>query len=168
MKWIFVAMPKEAERISAPEENIVITGIGAKNVIKTISNLIKDGRIKDGDSAVNVGYVGSAEFIVGDVVTIDESVKYIKPRLVEEEMHRLIPFPIKTSKCYTADDFCEKMPEKGVVDMELFYLASFFKNIKSIKIVSDNGRYDDYKENVKDVSWDKVNKILREEIKWKE
>ena len=49
--------------------------------------------------------------------------------------------------CYTSTDFVIKTnkKEKCVFDMELLFIRLMFPNVKSIKVVSDNLKYKDYK-----------------------
>ena len=63
-------------------------------------------------------------------------------------------------KCYSSIDFVEKTKHTGVFDMELYTLATMFPNIKSVKIVSDNLNYKEYKDVDIKESWKSANEIL--------
>lgn len=165
MDWIFVAMPKEAKQISK-DKNVFVTGIGVSNVIKKISNAIKSGQIRKTDRIINVGYCGSKMFPAGTVLSISRVDKHQKPTAIKEPDFILRPLTDLATTCYTCDDFMDNIEKTGVVDMELFYLATFFPNIQSIKIVSDSGDSSEYKMNTKKTdSWKIVNSILERELK---
>ena len=59
----------------------------------------------------------------------------------------------------------EQTKHVGVFDMELYTLATFFPKIKSVKVVSDNLDYHEYKQVDTKKSWDEANKILFNYIK---
>lgn len=163
MDWIVVAMDKEAEKID--NKNIIVTGIGVENVIKKMSDEISSGRLKKNDRIINVGYCGAKGFNVGDVISITKSRRHKQPKAIKESSFELKPLTEKTATCYTFDDFEENADCDGVMDMELFYLASFFPNIQSIKVVSDNGDYEEYERNLKKInSWSVVNSILKKKV----
>ena len=169
MDWVFVAMPKEARHLKNYKKNVIITGIGVRSVIETLSIAMHAGKIKEKDRIINVGYCGSKKFAPGSVVSINVSDKFKKPKAIKEKSYKLKPLTNITAKCYTFDDFEEEADCDGVMDMELFYLASFFPKVQSIKVVSDCGNYEEYKKNIKKQKpWDIVNSILEKELKWKQ
>ena len=130
--------------------DIIVTGVGAINVIKTLHDLPRNAQI------INIGYAGSANYEIGSVVCVREAklnhpcVAYPEPQLL------LKPVPLEwlkeTSKClesvcYSNTDFVLQSDYKDCVfDMELAYIAAMgFENLISLKIVSDNLSLHDYR-----------------------
>lgn len=126
---------------------IIKTGVGGINVIRTLKHFPKWLKI------INFGYVGSNNIPVGTEVKIFESklyhpnVEYLEPayllncNLLEENL----------VDCYTSNDFVltTDIKEPCVFDMELAYIMALgFKNVTSIKIVSDNLSLKEYEENI--------------------
>lgn len=166
---IFVAMKEEAQPIidyyeleSTANENefvnehihLCITGIGVTNVIKFLGDTKwRDYQIFD--KIVNLGYVGSDSFKFGDIVEVMEYKRLTPPKKVKgldtsySFDYGYTTFPKVT--LYTADDFVEgvKLSKNSVVDMEGFYLRSFFDNLISIKIVSDDLNEENFDNNIK-------------------
>ena len=104
---------------------------------------------------------GVVEYVDGKkivVKTAKDKDTYIKSIKFEEKTYILNPE--SKVKCYTSIDFVEKTEHIGVFDMELYTLASLFPNIKSVKIVSDNLNFKDWKQvDIKD-AWKEANNIL--------
>lgn len=112
-------------------ELILKTGVGGINILKKLKNVPKSLKI------VNFGYVGSnvipigTEIRVGTCKLYHPNVEYKEPIF---ELDGDIP-------CYTSNDFVlnTDIKEPCVFDMELAYICALgFKNVESIKIVSDN------------------------------
>lgn len=166
-KIILVAMEKEAQYIDCPNAKVIVTGIGMNNVIKTLSRALIYGKISERDTVINVGYAGSSCFNVGDIVAV-HNVKRLKPSTtVEEDTYSLIlklDSVNRVAPCYTADDFVEGDKAIPLVDMELYYIRAFFKNLISFKIVSDNLNAMEYEEFNPDKAWEKMNSILNEVV----
>lgn len=126
---------------------IIKTGVGGINVIRTLKHFPKWLKI------INFGYAGSNNIPIGTEVKIFESklyhpnVEYLEPayllncNLLEENL----------VDCYTSNDFVltTDIKEPCVFDMELAYIMALgFKNVTSIKIVSDNLSLKEYEENI--------------------
>ena len=125
-------------------KKIVITGVGALNVIETLRKYPRWTKI------VNFGYAGSNKIPIGTEVKIGYStlyhpnVNYLEPEYILDEEESIT--------CYTNSDFITETEETipCVFDMELAYIMALgFKNVKSIKIISDNLSLKQYEEEVK-------------------
>lgn len=167
MNYILVADNQEAENIHIPQDiknetEIIVLGYGGPAALRTLSDLLLNGKFTNNDRFFNVGYVGSNEFPVGTVVSVAESYREFPSIKFEEKVYKL---DAKSNvKCYTSFDFVEKTDHVGIFDMELYTLASLFKNIKSIKIVSDNLNFKDWKQvDIKD-AWNTANELLLDTI----
>lgn len=159
---ILCAMSKEAKRIKINNAKVYVVGIGVINVIKNISSLIKNGRIKDGDRIINVGYAGSSVFPIGSVVSVLRSSRLNKPKIIKEKSFKLNAVAdIFSCECKTDDDFTDGLEDVEAVDMELAYICAFFEDVTSIKIISDDVNYSNYKKFNGKKAWEKVNNILR-------
>lgn len=167
MNYILVADQQEADSIKIPNElkqntEIIILGYGGPAALRTLSKLLLDGKFNNNDKFFNIGYVGSNEFPIGAVLSVGESHREFPSVKFPEETYTLD----KTSdvKCYTSIDFVEHTEHVGIFDMELYTLACLFPNIKSIKIVSDNLNFKDWKQvDIRD-AWEIANKILFDAI----
>ena len=124
---------------------IVKTGVGGVNVIKKLKRLPKWIKI------TNFGYVGSNNLPVGTEVRVGwcelyhPNVKYKEPTFATKD------FITSGVCCYTSNDFVLETKEyrSCVFDMELAYICALgFKNVKSIKIVSDNLSLNEYEQNI--------------------
>jgi hypothetical protein len=125
------------------DDEILITGVGPLNVIEKLACIPKETEI------TNFGLCGSNYIEKGTKVEVKEC----------ELMHEKVDFETPSYilqengvKCYTSNDFVTetKQTDPCVFDMELAYiLALGFKNVKSIKIVSDNLNYNEYEGAVK-------------------
>jgi hypothetical protein len=122
---------------------IVKTGVGGINILNTLKEADKRQKI------INFGYVGSNVIPIGTEVRIGESRLY-HPNVEYEEPTYKLDGDIT---CYTSNDFVleTNIKEPVVFDMELAYiLALGFKNVESIKIVSDNLSLKKYEETIKE------------------
>ena len=175
--FILVANEDEANHLKDLSDIIIITGEGRTNVIKTLSKCILDGKIKKDDKIINVGYVGAKSIEKGTVVKIGSVEHFIPSHTIKENIIYLDGKHIKGSdieyynvSCYTGDNFVEYddigpwLPETFVCDMELYYIALFFPDVVSFKIVSDTLDYDEYTKADFQESWKKVIKELKEII----
>ena len=129
-------------------QKIVKTGVGGINVIETLKHYPKWLKI------INFGYVGSNNIPIGTEVKIFES-KLYHPNVEYLEPGYLLNCNLLENNlvdCYTSNDFVleTNIKEPCVFDMELAYICALgFKNIESIKIVSDNLSLKEYEENIK-------------------
>lgn len=121
---------------------IVKTGVGGINVYTALKKARKSLTV------LNFGYVGSNVLPIGTEVKVGECKLYHPNVEYDEPTYKLggdVP-------CYTSNDFVLKtdIKEPVVFDMELAYiLALGFKNVESIKIVSDNLSLKEYEEQIK-------------------
>lgn len=126
---------------------IIKTGVGGINVIRKLKHFPKWLKI------INFGYVGSNVIPVGTEVNVCVSLLHHPNVDYEEPIYHLkFTNPEKDVICLTSNDFVLSTDIKKpvVFDMELaFIMALGFKNVTSIKIVSDNLSLKDYEENVK-------------------
>ena len=122
---------------------VVKTGVGCINILNALKEADK------GQEIVNFGYVGSNVIPIGTEVRIGEC-KLYHPNVEYEEPTYKLDGDVT---CYTSNDFVlsTDIKESVVFDMELAYiLALGFKNVKSIKIVSDNLSLKKYEEMIKE------------------
>ncbi len=120
---------------------IVVTGVGAINIIRSLKDLPRDAEV------INLGYAGSSNFEIGTIVEVTESrlnhpnVTYPEPTLAIDPIDNgLWPIAQVKAVCYTNCDFVLQSDYKDCVfDMELAFIAAQgFSQVHSIKIVSDN------------------------------
>lgn len=126
-----------------PGQEILVTGVGALNIMKSLRNLPTDTPI------INIGYVGSANYEIGSLVEIGE-VKLCHPNVSypEPEIHLTpgladeygIEVAHKNVPIFTNVDFVLSSKEHDCVfDMELAFICGMgFTNVRALKIVSDN------------------------------
>lgn len=130
--------------------DIVVTGVGAINVMQTLKDLPRNAQI------INIGYAGSANYEIGSAVCVKEAklnhpcVNYPEPKLplkLIDSNYLNAPEKCLVSECYSNTDFVLQSDYKDCVfDMELAYIAAMgFKNLYSVKIVSDNLSLHDYR-----------------------
>lgn len=122
-------------------QKIIKTGVGGINALESLKHVGKCQKI------INFGYVGSNDFPVGTEVRIG-SCKLYHPNVEYNEPTYILNGNVK---CYTSNDFVLQtdIKEPVVFDMELAFICSMFKNVESIKIVSDNLSLNEYENNVK-------------------
>ena len=128
---IVVAMPEEVKLVEETGEPILITGVGAINVIEALQSFPRGTPIR------NVGYAGSNVIPVGTRCRIGKVASY-HPNADFIDKGYILDGDVT---CLTASDFVLATDIKipCVFDMELaFILALGFQNVTSIKIVSDN------------------------------
>lgn len=134
--------------------DVLVTGVGAVNVIRSLHDLPRDTRI------LNIGYAGSADFEIGTLVEVtevrlnhpncryDEPVQTLAPCETEPaadgaaagSVRSLFPIADRRAVCYTNSDFVLQSDYKDCVfDMELAYIAALgFERVSALKVVSDN------------------------------
>ena len=137
---------KEQLGLDLRDAQLIYTGVGAINIIRSLAGLDRDAEV------YNIGYAGSANFEIGTWVEVTEvrlnhpNVTYPEPELqLSQSPHHQLPItnhqsPIIKSVCYTNTDFVLASDYKDCVfDMELAFIASLgFKQLHSLKYVSDN------------------------------
>lgn len=123
--------------------DIVVTGVGALNVLQSLRDMPRDTRL------LNIGYAGSANFDIGSTVEVTEvrlnhpCVKYPEPELPLMPIDKALlqqPDSVTHAVCYSNTDFVLQSDYKDCVfDMELAYIAGMgFTRLSALKIVSDN------------------------------
>ena len=92
MRTILIAEDSErklVEEYLPGETNILVTGVGALNIIRSLRDLPRDTEL------INIGYAGSANYAIGTVVEVTESrlhhpnVTYPEPRLTLQPVEDL-------------------------------------------------------------------------------
>ena len=153
MKYLVVIAEKEelklVEQLGYKDYPILITGVGALNIIEALKDIPKYVGI------INIGYAGSKNLEPGKFYAIDgvslyhQNVKYIEPSYslgynpwvggVE---------PLTPVKCLIGTDFVLESDIKGCVfDMELAYIKALgFEDVIAYKYVSDNLDLQEYRE----------------------
>lgn len=142
-----VVIAEACERKLIPKNKrhlpLLITGAGAVNVIRALKDLNKNTPL------LNFGYAGSNTISIGEEIEIGKVALYHPKVQYKEPAYKLSDSNIS---CFTSCDFVTEtsIKEPCVFDMELvFILALGFKDVKSIKIVSDYLSIKQYKENAK-------------------
>lgn len=147
----YIVMAEEGERVlldkaretlglDMSDATLVYTGVGAINIIKSLQHLDREAEV------YNIGYAGSANFDLGTWVEVTEvrlnhpNVTYSEPTLKVERVKELKSEGVKRAVCYSNCDFVLASEYKDCVfDMELAFIAALgFKNLHSLKYVSDN------------------------------
>lgn len=133
---------------------IIITGVGALNVIEALKDVPKDTKI------INIGYAGSKDlepgkFYMVDCVTLyHPNVPYFEPlyHIKKDSPYGILDDQFETKTCYTGSDFVlETKLGNCLFDMELAYIAALgFKSILAFKYVSDNLDLQEYRHTLKD------------------
>ena len=144
----FIVMAEEGERallekareqlgIDLSDAEVIYTGVGAINVIRSLQGLDREAEL------YNIGYAGSANFDIGTWVDVTE-VRLNHPNVTYQELKLALAvgcWPLaKQAVCYSNTDFVLASDYKDCVfDMELAYIAALgFKKLHSLKYVSDN------------------------------
>lgn len=168
---IIVANADEANHIRPIVQNnrnvqMIIIGEGRSHVISTLANRLKDRTFEAGDQIINVGYVGANGYKKGSILRV-ASVRHLLPSKTISEPTinlKVTNFDNELANCYTADNFINKndidIKDSCIIDMELYYIALMFPEVISLKIVSDELNFDDYKEANFEDSWTKIREIL--------
>lgn len=121
---------------------VIVTGIGAVNVLAALDGLDRDTPL------LNVGYAGSKAIEVGERVRIGK-VALHHPNAEYDEREFMLD---GDTPCYTSSDFVVESgtDEPCVHDMELAYiLAMGFTDVVAEKVVSDNLDADEFEESLR-------------------
>ena len=154
-----VAMPCEAEFVAehfgmrelgggvfydGRDNAMLITQVGGRAVESALRRIAVSGAVR----VVNVGYAGARGVERGSVVRVASSAKIERP----DSPRRLAASGVRG---YSADEFvrASELPEPCVFDMELFYIAEYFPNVESYKIISDTLNRDEYESFSPEASW---------------
>lgn len=157
--YVVIAQPSEYElvkRFNYDKVPVIITGVGAMNVINALKGLPKDSWV------INVGYCGSNVYDVGTVChigyveTLAEKCKLLDEPLMCNELDSFLKNWVKGIEedccCVTSTDFVtETKMYEGCFDMELAFIRAMFDNVTAIKVVSDKLNYEEYDKNVNKV-----------------
>lgn len=134
---------KLVEEYGFSNNPILITGVGGVNVVNALKDLPRDTHI------LNIGYAGSNTLEIGTSVSVGRVHTYHpKAEFSETESYNLT---IGTHTCYTSTDFVTQcdFKEPCVFDMELAFICALgFKQVRSIKVVSDNLSIEQYENTV--------------------
>ena len=167
----YIILAEEGERSLIPEVEqslgcslqeweVIITGVGAINVIRSLSPLDRDAEL------LNIGHAGSANFEIGTLVEVTE-VRLNHPCVTyPEPVLKLSPITnhksqitnhksqMTQSPCYSNCDFVLQSDYRDCVfDMELAFIAALgFRTLHSIKHVSDNLSLHTYRETASGVA----------------
>ena len=135
---------KLVEELGYSDYPVLITGVGGVNVINALRDLPQDTRI------INIGYAGSNKLEVGTQVEVGWSYTYHPSVKFRERNFRKLNGNSKIY-CYTSTDFVTQtdIEEPCVFDMELAFITAMFKNVRAIKVISDNLNVEDYEKNIK-------------------
>lgn len=120
---------------------IVRTGVGGLNVIKALSGVDRNTPI------VNFGFAGSNCLKIGTEHTVSKSRLY-HPNVTYDEPEYSLSGDVP---CFTSNDFVlsTNVEEPCLFDMELAYIMALgFKNVVSLKVVSDSLNMAEYEEAV--------------------
>lgn len=140
--------------LNADEWKVIITGVGAINIMHATRSIPKDALV------VNVGYAGSSNFKIGEWVDVTEArlnhplVTYPEPTLnltvraselglKDDAMKKM-----RQAVCYSGTDFVTASEFRDCAfDMEVAFIAAMgFTRLCSLKYVSDNLDLHDYRE----------------------
>ena len=141
-----IVIASECERKLAnkyyPGEDVLVTGVGATNVIKALSGIDKAVKLK------NIGYAGSNNIPIGTVVKVGSCEIYRENTDYVTDKYELSG----DCKCYTSNDFVThtSIQDDCVFDMELAIICALGFDVESIKVVSDNLSYKEYEEKAND------------------
>ena len=146
----YIIMAEEGERVlldkvrdelglDLQDAELIYTGVGAINIIRSLQNLDREAEL------INIGYAGSANFDLGTWVEVTEvrlnhpNVTYQEPELKIENGNWKME-NVRQAICYSNCDFVLASEYRDCVfDMELAFIAALgFKNLRSLKYVSDN------------------------------
>jgi hypothetical protein len=138
-EFSLVEKAREQLGLNWQDAELIYTGVGAINIIRSLQNLDRDAEL------INIGYAGSANFDIGTWVEVTEvrlnhpNVSYEEPELQLPMTNDKLPM-VKQAICFTGTDFVLASDYKDCVfDMELAFIAALgFKNLHSLKYVSDN------------------------------
>ena len=158
MKHLVVIAEKEelklVEKLGYSHYPVLITGVGALNVIEALKDIPKDTNL------INIGYAGSKDLEPGKFYSVNMVSLYHPNVDYFEHQYDLgwIPWGVEAEteddepmipvKCLTGTDFVLESNVKGCVfDMELAYIKALgFEYVIAYKYVSDNLDLQEYRE----------------------
>ena len=158
MKRLVVSAEKEelelVEQLGYKNYPVLITGVGALNVMEALRDIPKDVSI------INIGYAGSKNLEPGKFYSVNTVSLYHPNVNYSEPVYCLGLMPYSHSeeyvvndvyhpkKCLTSNDFVLKSDvEDCLFEMELAYIMALgFENVIAYKYVSDNLDLQEYRE----------------------
>lgn len=168
MIHILTATKEEYELVQKyfPNYFVIRTGVGASNVIKTLSALPEE--IRSG-YFINIGFCGSNRLPVGTVTRVTRSYRLVDKNVEFEDYRNGYDFAcLDGHDCYTSNSFVTQSTadEPVIYDMELNYIVAFpIDVIGAVKIVSDNLDVSEYEQTIDTTSpelWREVRKCVEE------
>ena len=144
---VVIAEKEELElvkKLGYENKPILITGVGGVNVIKALKNIPKDEYI------INIGYAGSNNLPIGSEILVKHCHTHHPNVDFKENSYDVLSLG-GDCDCYTSTDFVTNtnIEEPCVFDMELAFICALgFREIKSIKVVSDNLCIKEYRDNI--------------------
>jgi len=149
-KLVVIAEKEElklVEKLGFSQYPVLITGVGALNVINALNGIPRDTHI------INIGYAGSKNLEPGRFYAVDKVTLYHPNVDYKEPVYGLQLFgyvedgAMETKKCLTGCDFVLQSDVKGCLfDMELAYIKALgFNIVVSYKFVSDNLDLQEYR-----------------------
>lgn len=154
-----------AAHLGGEDYEIIKTGVGAGNVIRTCSELLlREGIGKE--KIVNVGFCGSNSLPVGSVVKVSKSWRLMDNVVEFEDWRNGYELSADGVPCYTSNCFVLKtdIVEPCAFDMELNYVVDFpLPVVGAVKIVSDNLCLDKYEHSIRHSeaeTWEEVKALL--------
>lgn len=169
MIFILTATKEEYELAKKylPNYHVFKTGVGASNVIKTLSAMTQ--LYSDCHHFINVGFCGSNKLPIGTVTKVSKSFRLVDKTVEFEDFRNGYEFnDFEGHDCYTSNSFVTESTSEAPVlyDMELNYMAAFpIDLIGSVKIVSDNLDVVEYETTMDSTSselWAEVRKKVEE------
>ena len=148
------------------EYEIIRSGVGAGNVIRSCSNLLMRPGIRD-EKIVNVGFCGSNSLPVGTVVKISETFRLMDNVVEFDDWRNGYVLSEEGVPCYTSNSFVltTDIVKPCAFDMELNYIVAFpLPLVGAVKIVSDNLCLDKYEHSIRhseSETWDEVRRLIR-------
>lgn len=138
---------KLVKELGFENEPVIITGVGAINVLHALKNIPKDEPI------INIGYAGSNNIKIGTKVAVS-TVKTLHEKATFTEQSKCCYVQTrnfdKVAPCYTSTDFVTQteIKEDCIFDMELAFICSLFDKVWALKVVSDNLNKEEYKKEI--------------------
>ena len=143
-----VVIAEEEERklveqfIPGNTDPVIVTGVGAINIIRALRDLPFDTEI------VNIGYAGSSNFEIGTAMEVSEArLNHTVAQYDEPACMLATTGELPSAVCYSSTDFVTQSDlQDCLFDMEIAFIAALgFRNLRSIKLVSDNLSIHDYR-----------------------
>lgn len=145
---------------------MVVTGAGVNNVIQSLAAATYLRELTLMTDVINIGYAGAKGIETGSVVPVKACHCFEFPTMADTGVENCIQLSSEGYDCYTSLDFvvnADGVPGKALFDMEIAYIARFMcKSLYSIKIVSDNLDYDNFKSFDDKKAWEEAIRKIEE------